>query len=96
MALSAVRGSLLSQDPEGYAKGCLALCDEANATIDIEKLTMPTLIITGDEGRVCPPPLAQKMKSIMKDVSVEILKDCGHWHVYEDVDGVASALKRFL
>jgi pimeloyl-ACP methyl ester carboxylesterase len=96
IALSAVRGSLLSQNPEGYAKGCMALAGSADATIDISKLTMPTLIITGDEDKVSPAQLVRKMEGVMKDVKVEILKGCGHWHVYEDVEGVAKAVKAFL
>ena len=96
VALSAVRGSLLSQNPEGYAKGCTALGGSADTTIDISRLTMPTLIITGDEDKVSPVQLVRKMEGAMKDVKVEILKDCGHWHVYEDVEGVARAVKAFL
>lgn len=96
IALSAVRGSLLSQNPEGYAKGCTALGGSTNTTIELEKLTMPTLIITGDEDKVSPVALVRKMEGTMKDVKVEVLKDCGHWHVYEDVEGVASAVKAFL
>lgn len=96
IALSAVRGSLLAQDPEGYAKGCMALGGSANATIDVSRLTMPTLIITGDEDKVSPVQLVRKMEGAMKNVTVDILKDCGHWHVYEDVHGVAKAVKAFL
>jgi pimeloyl-ACP methyl ester carboxylesterase len=96
VALSAVRGSLLSQNPEGYAKGCMALGGSVNATIDISRLMMPTLIITGDEDKVSPVQLVQKMEGAMKNVTVEILKDCGHWHVYEDAEGVAKAVKAFL
>lgn len=96
VALSAVRGSLLSQNPEGYAKGCMALGGSANATIDISRLTMPTLIVTGDEDKVSPVQLVRKMEGAMKNATVEILKDCGHWHVYEDAEGVAKAVKAFL
>lgn len=40
--------------------------------------------------------LVRKMEGAMKNVTVEILKDCGHWHVYEDVGGVAKAVKAFF
>ena len=96
VALSAVRGSLLSQNPEGYAKGCTALGGSAQTTIETGKLTMPTLIITGDEDKVSPVALVRKMEGVMKNVTVEVLKGCGHWHVYEDVEGVAKAVKAFL
>ena len=96
VAVSAVRGSLMSQNPEGYAKSCTALGASVDTTIDISKLTMPTLIITGDEDKISPVALVQKMKGTMKDVTLEILKGVGHWHVYEDVEGVAKAVKAFL
>lgn len=96
IAMAAVRGSLLSQEPEGYAKGCMALGQSADTTLDITKLSMPTLIITGDEDMVSPVKLVTAMKGKMKDVKVEVLEGCGHWHIYEDVQGVSHAVKAFL
>jgi pimeloyl-ACP methyl ester carboxylesterase len=67
-----------------------------NTTIEIEKLTCPTLIITGDEDRVCPPALADEMKERMRDVRVVVLEGVGHWHIFEDAKGVAEAVRGFL
>lgn len=96
IAVSAVRASLLSQNPEGYAKGCTALGASKDSTLDYTKLAMPTLIITGDEDKVSPPSLVRKMEGGIKDVQVQVLEGVGHWHIFEDVEGVAKAIKIFL
>jgi len=95
IAFSAVRQMLLSQDPEGYAKGCTALAG-ASQTLDIEKLQMPVLVITGEEDGVCPPKNAELYKARLKDCKIVVLPDVGHWHVTEDVEGVSAAIKAFL
>jgi len=95
LAWSAVRQFLLSQEPEGYAKGCTALAG-ATDVMDVSKLHMPVLIVTGDEDGVCPPKNAEAYKSKIGNCSVVVLPGVGHWHVTEDVDGVAAAVKAFL
>lgn len=96
VAYAAVRGSLAGQIPEGYAKACMALAGSKDARIEIEKLTMPTLLLTGDEDKVSPVDLVNKMKARMSNAQVQILREVGHWHAFEDAEGVASAIKAFL
>ncbi|KAK4693208.1 hypothetical protein P7C71_g4149, partial [Lecanoromycetidae sp. Uapishka_2] len=96
LALSAVRASLLSQDPEGYAKGCTALAGTAGTAIEFEKITLPTLIIAGEDDNISSVGWAKAMEGRLPDAKVEILKGVGHWHCYEDLEGVASAVKSFI
>ena len=96
LALGAVRASLLSQDPEGYAKGCMALAGTAGTKLDIEKISAPALIIAGDEDKISSVEWARKMEASMKNAKVEVLQGVGHWHCFEDLNGVASAVKGFL
>lgn len=95
VAATAVRLSLLGQDPESYAKACQALAG-ATTGLEVERLAVPTLIITGDEDKVSPPALCEKYVARMRDAKLVILPGVGHWHVYEDVQGVAGGLKGFL
>jgi pimeloyl-ACP methyl ester carboxylesterase len=96
VSYAAVRSSLLSNIPEGYAKACMALAGSKDTEIEIEKLTMETLIITGDEDKVSPVELVKKMQSRMKNAKVETVNEVGHWHIYEDAEAVARAVKAFL
>jgi len=95
LALSAVRQFLLSQDPEGFAKGCTALAG-ATEELDMAPLRMPVLIITGDENDRCTPKILDFYQRRLKDCRVEVMNGVGHWHVTEDADGVALLVKSFL
>ncbi|EUC39857.1 hypothetical protein COCMIDRAFT_10142 [Bipolaris oryzae ATCC 44560] len=95
VAVAAVRMSLLGQDPEGYAKGCTALA-EAKA-LDFAAIQPRTLIITGTEDKVSPPQLCEKYLERLGDkASLHLLENVGHWHVLEDFQSAANAVKTFL
>ncbi|KAK5161633.1 hypothetical protein LTR04_003990 [Oleoguttula sp. CCFEE 6159] len=96
VALTAVRLSLLGQNPESYAKACSALAG-ATHPLDMSKVDVESLIVTGDEDKVSPPSMCEDMaKAIRKCRDVVVLKNTGHWHVFEDVVGVADAVRKFL
>ena len=40
--------------------------------------------------------IGEYYKRRLKDCTVEILNGVGHWHVTEDVDGVALIVKCFM
>lgn len=95
VAVTAIRISLLGQNPEGYAKACNALASAK--TVDISEIQAQTLIITGSEDKVSPPDLCERYVEMLEDkASLCVLKEVGHWHVFEDVEGVAKAVKSFL
>ncbi|ENH64778.1 Putative protein yisK [Fusarium oxysporum f. sp. cubense race 1] len=94
-AVAAVRLSLLGQDPESYAKATWALAG-ATQELKVEQIQAKTLIITGDEDKVSPPSLCEKYASRIQDAQVVVLNNVGHWHVFEDVGGVAQAVDKFL
>lgn len=96
VALSAVRLSLLGTHPEGYAKGCGALAGSTDSTIELERLTMPTLILTGDADKISPPELVYKWQRKMKNAQVQVIKDIGHWHIYEDAESVSRTISAFI
>uniref|UniRef100_A0A0C4DJ50 Bifunctional 4-hydroxyphenylacetate degradation enzyme n=1 Tax=Fusarium oxysporum (strain Fo5176) TaxID=660025 RepID=A0A0C4DJ50_FUSOF len=94
-AIAAVRLSLLGQDPESYAKATWALAG-ATQELKVEQIQAKTLIITGEEDKVSPPSLCEKYASRIQDAQLVVLNNVGHWHVFEDVGGVAQAVDKFL
>ena len=98
IAFTAVQMSLLSQDPEGYAKGCTALASAKDLNIDLSRLgqSAKTLIITGEEDKISPPAHVKKLGETMNAAETKILPEVGHWHVFEDLEGVVGAMKGFL
>ncbi|KAI9691955.1 MAG: hypothetical protein M1820_009663 [Bogoriella megaspora] len=96
LAIAAVQQSLLAQDPEGYAKGCTALAGSAHNTIEVGKIECPTLIVTGDEDKISPAAHVQEMAKRLRNAKSVVLSGVGHWHGFEDVNGLSSAVQAFL
>ena len=98
LSLGIARASLLSQDPEGYAKGCMALAGTASEGkgLEIERIGVPTLVVAGGEDKISTLKWAKEMEGRMQKCRVEVLEDVGHWHCFEDLVGVARAVKEFL
>lgn len=95
VAVTAVRLSLLGQDPEGYSKACAALAGAK--ALDFSAVQPETLIITGSEDKVSPQQLCENyVKGRNGRASLQVLQDAGHWHIFEDLQGTADAIRTFL
>ncbi len=95
MAQGLIKTSLLATNPEGYAKACLALAS-FQSELDYSQVKSPTLIIAGDEDKTCPEATVSFLQTAITGSKVETLKGIGHWHMLEDVEGVAVLVQAFL
>ncbi|KAK1590928.1 alpha/beta hydrolase fold protein [Colletotrichum navitas] len=95
LAIVATRLSLLVQVPEGYAKACSALA-QFDESLDLEALTADTAIVTGKDDPVSPPKLAEEYARRISSSNYMVLENAGHWHVFENAEGVAKSLRNFL
>lgn len=93
VALALVRESVMRQSPEGYAQSCEALAGAQAA--DIEKIVVPTLLVTGDEDGVGQPAAVKAMGERIAGSKVTVLSGCGHWTTFEKPAECAEALKVF-
>ncbi|RJE25253.1 fumarylacetoacetate hydrolase [Aspergillus sclerotialis] len=95
IGLTAVRLSLLATEPESYAKACTALA--ACPQLPVESIRCQALIITGAEDKVSPPDLCKKYSErIPQCLPPVVLDGVGHWHTFENVRGVSSAINGFI
>ena len=62
----------------------------------LEKLEVPTLVITGDEDRVYPPELAERMARRIPGAQLVVLADCGHLSNLEQPERFNDVLLDFL
>lgn len=95
LAVMAVRLSFLGQDPEGYAKGCMAISGHVKG-LDLGQVKAETLIIMGDEDGPSSPAACEKYAEAISGSKLVVLKNVGHWHLFEDNKGVIDAVKPFL
>ncbi len=93
-----VRETVGAQDPEGFARNCLALA-EAQAP-RLELVRCPTLLVNGDEDAVTPlsgaRQLADRLAAGGAATRVEALARCGHWPMQERTADAQRLLRDFL
>jgi len=89
-----VREVIIGQNPEGYAKSCIALA--AAQAVDASLLSVPTLLITGDEDGVAPPANVEKLHQALPDSKYHVLDNCGHWTLNERPNAVCELVRSFI
>lgn len=92
--LALVRESVMRQTPEGYAQSCTALATAQAAAI--EDISVPTLLITGDQDGVAPAANVAAMAERIKGSEMVVLEGCGHWTTFERPQECMQQLRKFL
>ena len=62
----------------------------------IEKISVPTLVIAGDEDQVYPPALAQDLARRIPGARLEMMRGLGHLPNMEQPEEFNAVLLRFL
>ena len=88
-----VRESVMRQSPEGYAQSCEALATAQGA--EIERIKVPTLLVTGDQDGVAPVGNVTAMAGRITGSRLIVLDDCGHWTPFEQPLACMQALEAF-
>lgn len=91
--LALIRESLMRQSPEGYAQSCEALAGAQSA--EIERITVPTLLATGDQDGVAPPANVAAMAARIAGSYQVVIDGCGHWTTYEKPQRCMQELEQF-
>ncbi|KAL4890839.1 Alpha/Beta hydrolase protein [Aspergillus ambiguus] len=96
LAVTAIKLSLLSQDPEGYANACVALARSGSQALETSRIQTPTLILTGSEDGISSPEVCRRYSDNISGSQVHILPGVGHWHLFEDMQGTSDTVMSFL
>lgn len=91
--LALVRESVMRQSPEGYAQSCEALAAAQSAEID--RIEVPTLLVTGDQDGVAPPANVAAMAARINGSRQVVLEGCGHWTTFEKPQRCMQELEQF-
>lgn len=96
-----VRQMISSQDGEGYAATCEAVCSMDHVDPDYSAIKCPVLLIAGDQDMISPLSRSQELAELIgagtkeRNVQIQVVKS-GHQQVLEDTDGVAAAMRAFI
>jgi pimeloyl-ACP methyl ester carboxylesterase len=91
-----VRGWIEEADPAGVAWAQRAMAARPDSHADLAALTVPALVLWGDEDVLSPRPEQDSMVEALRDVRAVEVPGSGHLSAVEDPAAVLAALVRFL
>ena len=82
-------------DPDAFRLGAAAvwLADQRQRAADV---SVPTLILVGDEDVVTPPALSEELQRLVADAILEVIPSSGHLANAEQPERFNAAIDRFL
>jgi pimeloyl-ACP methyl ester carboxylesterase len=63
---------------------------------DAKKVSIPTLLIYGEQDRITPPSHGKILSSLIRNSKLEIINDAGHFVHQSKANVVAESIKTFL
>ena len=71
-------------------------CDHSDVGKSIDHISIPSLIIAGDEDVLAPARCSRELYKLIKDSKLAIIKGACHFMMIEKSSAFNSALKNFL
>jgi len=95
-AVETIRGIILQTSPISIAGTLLALASRTDTTHVLSSITIPTLLLVGENDVLTPPSTMQAMKEIIPHATLNILSNAGHLSNMENANAYNTALEQFL
>lgn len=94
-ALAGWRNMLLRADAHGYVATCATLRD-SDLTADIGAISVPTLVLAGEDDLATPVPLVRACATAIPGARFHVLPSVGHIPSIEAPDRLASLMRQFI
>lgn len=91
-----VRRMMLGGDPRGIAAAALGMAERTDATELLPRITVPTLLIVGEEDRISPPTEMQAIAAAIPGAEFVRVPGAGHMAPLENPQAVNAAMRRFI
>ena len=87
---------LMANPPAGFIGALEAMKLRPDATEELAKISVPTLIVVGEDDSLSPPDVARAMQERIPDAQVVVLPRAGHLSNLEAADEFNTAVAGFL
>ena len=87
--------SPLAQDADGFYAQVQACIDWEGAAARLRSVTIPTLVIAGDEDLVCPPRFSHAIRAVMPHAQVAVIRGGAHQPFQEKPDEYNAIVAAF-
>lgn len=81
---------------EVFKAQCLALRDRVDYRETLGDINVPTLVLCGDQDRLCPPKLHEELHAGIKGSTFVKVRDAGHLPTLEQSKATTAALATWL
>jgi 3-oxoadipate enol-lactonase len=85
-----------SSSPIGICGALLALVARTETTPSLPKISVPTLILVGEQDKTTPPELSEKMHQLIPNSELQIVSNAAHLSNLENPEEFNSHLLNFL
>ncbi len=80
----------------GIARAVKGVADRASVESEIGSITIPTLVIVGDDDVATPPAKARRIAELIPGARLEQVSHCGHSATVEQPETVTGLIREFL
>ena len=94
--VEAARKMMLKMSPEDISLVLKGMAERPDSTPTLKTITVPTLILVGDEDTLTPVADAELMKQNISGSQMKIISKAGHYSVWEQSEEAAKVLRQFL
>jgi len=94
--VATLRERILATSPRAIANGLCGLAARADARAMLPRITVPTLVLVGEEDVLTPAEEAKAMAGAIPGTRLEVVPRAGHLANLENPDAVNAALRSFL
>ncbi|MDG6904227.1 MAG: alpha/beta fold hydrolase [Nitrososphaerota archaeon] len=94
--VAAIQQMIVANSEIGICGTLLALACRTDTTDSLDKIKVPTLILVGEDDKVCPPRLSELMNSKILNSEIHIIPKAGHISNLENTEEFNRQLSNFL
>jgi pimeloyl-ACP methyl ester carboxylesterase len=94
--LATILDMAMGLGPDVFRAQSMALRSRIDSVPTLATITCPTLVMCGDEDRLCPPIYHQLMASEIPNAQLKIIDSCGHLSSMEQPNVVTQELQKLL
>jgi pimeloyl-ACP methyl ester carboxylesterase len=95
-AIELVRQMILETPPATIISALHGLAARDDATARLAGVSVPALVLTGDNDQIIPLPRAEMMVAQLPQGTLAVIEHCGHMPMLEQPAATTTALRRFL
>lgn len=93
---AAWRERLVANHRVGITRAVQGVVEREGVYDQLDRVTVPTLVVVGEEDVATPPPKAERIAARIPDAELVVLPRAGHTSTVEEPEAVCAALGAFL